>query len=181
MKLGSVYKIIHHQSDIVYVGSTFNELRHRFYCHKTKNTKCCITKYIEKYGKKNFSIMLIKEYKVCDRKHLQAWEQFWINKLTCINKYNAIPFLWKDKIKRYNKEYYENNKYKKKENNKKYRENNKEKIKKYYQKNKEKIIKKNKEKIKCHICNCMIRKQGLKKHYKTKKHLDNLNKIKSEK
>jgi hypothetical protein len=175
MKVGRVYKIVHHQSDIVYVGSTFNELRYRFYDHKKKDCSSSIGKYIQKYGKKNFTIMLIKEYQVCDKKHLHAWEQFWINKLICINQQGAIPFLWIDKK---NKIYRENNKDKKHIVNKIYREKNKEKIKKnlrkYYQKNKEKILQKHKQKIKCEICNCLIRKQGLREHMKTKKHINNL-------
>ena len=188
MKIGRVYKIIHNQSDIVYVGSTFNQLRHRFYCHKTKGCSSSIGKYIEKYGKKNFTIMLIKEYQVCDRKHLKVWEQFWINKLNCINIYNAIPFLWrKEYQKTKDKEYYENNKDKKKEYREKHRENKKEIMKQYYKKNKEKIKKHNKEyreknggQIFCEVCKCNTSKLNYNRHIKTKKHLDNLNKYKNE-
>ena len=34
MKTGKVYKIIHKQSNIIYVGSTFNTLRDRWQRHK---------------------------------------------------------------------------------------------------------------------------------------------------
>ena len=34
MKIGKIYKIIHNQSNICYVGSTFNTLRDRWGNHK---------------------------------------------------------------------------------------------------------------------------------------------------
>jgi len=167
MKTGRIYKIIHNQSNICYVGSTFDKLRYRFRTHKSKSNNTCIGKYIQKYGKKNFTIMLIKEYQVCDRKQLNAWEQLWINRLTCINEIGSISFLWINKLK---KIYYD----------KKWREDNKEQIKKYrkkhYQKNKEKILKKRKEKIKCESCNCMIIKHSIREHERTKKHINNIQK-----
>ena len=206
MKIGRVYKIIHNQSDLVYIGSTFDKLRQRFYNHKiNKKSLCIISKYINQYEAKNFKIMLIKEYKVVDRKHLRSKEQLWINKLRCINKNNAIPFLWKkilDKIyrkenkekinnltskwrkenKNYLKEYRKNHYHKNKEKNtlqnKIYRENNREKIKeihkRYREKNKEKIRENTKQKVKCNVCDCMIRKCGIRRHEKSKKHINNL-------
>ena len=149
MKVGRVYKIVHHQSDIVYVGSTFNELRYRFYDHQKKTRSTSICKYIQKYGKKNFKIMLIKEYQVCDRKHLNAWEQFWINKLICINRKGAIPLL-NDKMVKIQE--------------KLNREKNKDKTKKYQS-----------QKVFCNICKCYMRRDSKDKHIKTKKHIKNLN------
>jgi len=189
MKLGRVYKIIHHQSNIVYVGSTFNELRHRFYHHKANLGTSCISKYIKKYGKKNFTIMLIKEYQVCDRKHLNAWEQFWINKLNCINEKGCISILHKNK---YMKIYRKKNKEIIKEKKMIFYQKNsiliKEKSKKYYEKNKDKILQKKKiyrEKnggqIFCEVCKCNTSKLNYNRHIKTKKHLHNLNKIKMKK
>ena len=89
--LGKIYKIIHNQSNICYVGSTCNELRQRWQEHKRHSTnekvrKLSIYKYFEQYGIENFKIILIKEYEVIDRKHLEAYEQLWISKLKAINK-----------------------------------------------------------------------------------------------
>ena len=200
MKIGRVYKIVHNQSDLVYIGSTFNQLRFRFQQHKTKGN-CIISKYLKEYGKENFKIILIKKYNVIDREHLHAKEQLWINKLRCINKNNCIAFLWKDiYFLKYNKKYY----YENKEYFKEYREENKEHIKiqfkkyyqenkeynkerhkKYYQENKERlkikyyqnkqlIAQKNRQKIYCEICNCIITKSALYHHRKSKKHIKNL-------
>ncbi len=131
MKTGRIYKIVHNQSNIVYVGSTFNLLKNRWQNHKNtvrrENKKeCCIVKYLKEYGVENFTIILIKEYQVCDRKHLQAWEQYWINKLTCINKVNALRFLYEKKLK----------KIKRKENKEKIRIQQR----KWYEKNREKVL-----------------------------------------
>ena len=174
-KTGRIYKIIHNQSNFCYVGSTFNQVRHRWQKHKDSHKyckhKCSISKYFDKYGIKNFKCILIKEYSVVDRKHLRAIEQIWINKLNSINKNNSIPFLWMDKKQLY---YRVNNKKKISERGKLYRERNRDKIrkkkseyrkkngkklcdksKKYYQKNKERVRergyiyrRKNKDKIK---------------------------------
>lgn len=49
----------------------------------------------------------------------------------------------------------------------------------YYQKNKEKwndkYLKKGYEKIKCDVCDCMIRRKHKSRHERTKKHQRNLN------
>lgn len=171
-KIGKVYKIIHTQSDIVYVGSTFNRLSDRFRQHRY-NFECTITKYIKQYGYKNFKIILIKEYEVVDRKHLESKEQIWINLLKPINKNSAFTI---EKLK--DKQYRNNNKDKIKESSKKHYENNKDEIIKkqqeYQEKNKDKISKRFKEKIKCEICNCFITKYNKSRHEQTKKHLNAL-------
>ena len=168
MKVGKIYKIIHSQSNIIYVGSTFNTLRDRWMRHKIKSG-CCIYKYIEKYGLNQFKIILIKEYEVIDREHLEAYEQLWINKLKSINEKSAFSIY---KLQR--KEYYENNKELKKTYYHNNKEKNKEKVKKYQEKNKEKIKEYNKEynkkKILCDSCNCLINQINAKRHNKTKKH-----------
>ena len=183
MKIGKVYKIICSQSNDVYIGSTFNTLRDRWMEHKNRyrvyqkdpSRSMSIHKYFDKYGIENFKIILIKEYEVVDRKHLESKEQLWLNKLKNINKnsaFNVIPKL-AQQISKYNyklknkdkiQEYYENNKNK-----------IKEKIKEYYEKNKDKVRINQSEKKKCQICNCEVRKGAFKRHEKTKKHLQSLN------
>jgi len=94
MQSGNIYKIIHTQSNIIYVGSTFDSLRNRFHNHKHDN-RTTIGKYMEQYGSDQFKIILIKQYQVVDRKHLQAFEQLWINRLKSINKMQTFTPLHK--------------------------------------------------------------------------------------
>ena len=103
---GIVYKIIcpQHQS-IVYIGSTYGQLRHRWQNHKSDykkwlkdNTKSCysIFPYFEKYGIDKFRIIEIKKYLCCrenenDTKHLRAYEQLWMNRhRKCVNEKKAF-------------------------------------------------------------------------------------------
>jgi hypothetical protein len=147
MKTGKIYKIIHNQSNIVYVGSTYNTLRDRWYKHKSnynnylkeKSGEIAIYPYFKNYGIENFKIILIKEYKVIDRKHLSVYETLWIKKLNTINKNSPfrIKKIWrkqyhqlhKEENNKKSKKYCENNPEKIKESQKLYRENNPEKIK----------------------------------------------------
>jgi len=156
MKTGRVYKIVHNQSDLCYIGSTFNELRRRFQGHKAaarcdKTTDCTITKYIKLHGVKNFNMILVKEYKVVDRQHLRAMEQLWINKLRCVNKFNSIPILWRNR--------YQANQFVK-----------------YYEANKERLLAQKAEKISCDNCGRKVRKSNMSQHKRTKRcmnHHDN--------
>lgn len=178
MAIGSIYKIAHNQLDIVYVGSTFKTLKDRWSAHKApKNTKCIIYPYIKKYGAENFKIILIKEYEVIDRNHLESKEQLWINKLKCININNTIKIQ-----KYYSKHYYEQNKLSIAEKGKLYRNKNANIIKErkhlYNKNNKDKISdsckswrEKNKERIECY-CGANIYKYKLTDHKKSKKHLN---------
>jgi len=157
---GTVYKIVCTlDNSIVYIGSTFNELRHRWQQHKNSYKKylngkfpyMSIYPYFEKFGIENFKIFKIKDYKCYrehnkDSKHLHVYEQLWINKTKgCVNNRSAfmIPIVFKEYQKEYNKEYRETNKEKIKEKRKEYTETNKDKIKQkqkeYREANKDKI------------------------------------------
>lgn len=160
---GYVYKIIHNQSNICYIGSTFN-IKIRWQGHKdsfkkfidkTSTKNCIIYKYFEEFGINNFKMILIKEYEVCDRKHLQMYEQLWMNKLKCINKNKSFQPLNEERNRQYNeymsthrKMYYENNKERIIERVNNYYNNNKnainEKRRNNYNDNKDKIQKQNK-------------------------------------
>lgn len=99
-KIGKVYRIICTvDPNIQYVGSTFNELRHRWQQHKKgyirwlreKGATISIYPYFKKYGIEHFKIVLIKEYTVYasndkDHKHLMVYEQLWISKTKSVNK-----------------------------------------------------------------------------------------------
>ena len=97
----------------------------------------------------------------------------------------------KEKIAQLHKEYYEENKEKIIQKNKEYNKENKEKImqymKEYNKKNKEKLLKQmkeyrqnNKEKMKVKItceCGAVVRRYGITRHRKTKKHQEYVNSI----
>jgi len=125
---GTVYKIICLcDSNIVYIGSTFNLLKQRWQEHKNHYKKnklqISIYPYFDKYGLENFKCVKIKNYIVYrehqrDFKHLRVYEQLWISKTgkKCINKNNAINIQWisnknygilnKEKISKHKKEYH---------------------------------------------------------------------------
>ena len=214
-KTGKIYKIIHNKSNICYVGSTMNTLRDRWYNHgagfksflKHGINSVSIYPYFKQYGIENFKIILIKEYKIIDKKHLFMWEQIWINKLRPINTMNALnfKFLNKEKIKKKQEEYDRNNKEQLKEQLKKYnkeilnkykgKERNKIRNKIYYQNNKERLVEynrkyreNNKEQIKKRdnkiniekfICECGGKYDTKHKngHFKTKMHITYFNSI----
>jgi len=156
---GTIYKIVCSlDENVIYIGSTYNQLRHRWQKHKSnykeylegKHGCISIYPYFEKFGIENFKIMRIKDYECyrgnkSDSKHLQAYEQLWINKTRCVNKIStfSIPIVAKQKKKEKGKEYREANREKLSENRKEYYEANREvileKSKEYYQANQEKI------------------------------------------
>ena len=96
--IGRIYKIIHAQSNFIYIGSTTQFLRTRWAEHKYKHTRNQSVLYdqMNKHGIDQFKIMLIKEYEVIDRKHLYAYEQLWINKLSSGNEHAAFQPLDKE-------------------------------------------------------------------------------------
>ena len=180
--IGHIYKIICSlDSSFCYIGSTFNELRHRFQNHKTKyktQTGVTIYEYFKKYGIENFKIIKIKSYNVYrshnkDDLHLKVYETLWINKTkNCINK--IAPFNPLRKNKRFLRMYLrpimkERNKYDP-EYQKKYRENNKQKLK---EQSSEKII--------CERCNAEIKKRSKCNHVKSKKCIEIYEKSKKDK
>jgi len=96
--------MVHNQSNVVYVGSTFNQLKKRWAQHKsqfkTDPSEISIYSYFKKHGIENFKIVLIKEYEVSsknlqDKKHLSVYETLWIKKLNAINKLEPCSGLLK--------------------------------------------------------------------------------------
>jgi hypothetical protein len=120
--IGRIYKIVSSQSEECYIGSTLNTLTHRFYRHKChykewKNgngNRTAANSFLlfKKYGVETCKILLIKEYEVVDREHLEAYETLWINKTK--NKVNKMcPFSlsnYGEHKKKYDANYYQQNK-----------------------------------------------------------------------
>jgi ribosomal protein S17E len=168
--IGRVYKIVCSQSDDVYVGSTFNELRIRWKQHKfAKTNRCAITPLLEKYDVSSFKIVLIKLYEVVDRKHLQAYEQLWISKLRCINKNNPFRIEWLSK-----KDYYQRNRNKILEYYSQYAQDNKERVSGYKTKYNQKHEEERKAKIHCAVCKYDVIQRDLKRHESSARHQANL-------
>jgi hypothetical protein len=92
--IGLIYKIIHNQSNDIYIGSTFDSLKGRFNQHKLNcnnkhyNSRLIIYDLFKEFGVDNFKIILIKQYDVIDKKHLFMYEQLWMNKLNPVNNKN---------------------------------------------------------------------------------------------
>ena len=170
-KTGRVYKIIgitEETKDMLYIGSTFQELEDRYSKHYSTRPGI-MPKMMRIYGKDSFEIELIKEYKCIDKPQLLALEQLYMNryKNRIINQYDAVRFHKKEKRKEVEKRYREKNKEKNKEKYKENYEKNKEKIKedkrRYYEKNKEKI----KEIVTCINCGCKLTFNNMPRHKKS--------------
>lgn len=156
-----IYKLYCKDKNITdcYVGSTTN-FKHRKRNHK----KACnnendrqhhfkVYQFIrDNGGWNNWSIEIIEEVNVNDKKELRKLERKYIESLNstlnCVIPTRSIKE-WCEDNKEYYKEYYENNKEEIKEYIKEYRENNKEKIsenkKEYYVDNKVHLVEKAKE------------------------------------
>ena len=77
--IGRIYKIVHLQSDIYYIGMTTNLLCKRWSSYKSdynkeNHSKISIYPYMIKFGIENFKILLIKEYDVVYKQHLKVYE-----------------------------------------------------------------------------------------------------------
>ncbi len=174
--MNKIYKIIDNTNGNIYVGSTKSTLKLRLQNHvrhykqskkttttsdKKKNVFCSSFDIIKN---ENYAIELIEEGKF----NIKEREQYYIDNLDCVNKYNAIKDKdykknWyiknKDQILTKQKHYAEDNADKIKEYQKKYIEDNKDKIKikqtewltqnkdkkketdkQYYEQNRERII-----------------------------------------
>ena len=164
-KIGIVYRIVCLSNPELppYIGSTFNQLRHRWRNHKANYKKylkgevTCVSifPYFTQYGIENFKILKIKEYLVYrehekDRRHLSVYEQLWMNKLKNVNKCNSIPFLYvRLRTKLYNQQYHKDKAKELSTKNKIIYIENRDKIleqkKDYHKRNKDKINEKHKK------------------------------------
>jgi len=129
---GKIYKIVCHETDEVYYGSTiYKYLSSRLAKHKS--TRTCKSKQIIDRG--NYSIILVENYPCENRTQLETKERYYIENNVCINKY--IPT-------RTQQEYCLDNRDRVREIKKKWNENNRDRVretqKKWYQNNRDRIL-----------------------------------------
>ena len=190
-----IYHIRHMESnEVVYVGSTTNfsqrKGKHKYDCNNEegKHFTYPIYCHIRDNGGFNcFEVIPIKSLKLENKTELLIAEQEEIDKhRTLVNSRKAHMTIEdrKEYDKQYDKQYYQEHKEVIAEKKKQYREENKEKIKQqeklYYQENKEIIKEKQqqrqKQTVKCPICNSISLRRQLKRHQRSKKCQEYLNK-----
>ena len=198
-----VYKIIclDPEIDDIYVGSTcaFRKRKHEHKSDCNNDNSKRHNRYVYKFirnngGWDNWSMVVIKAYpNITNKMELLTKEMKWLKKLNATLNQNVpgkllqlgkIDYkkqyaeLNKEKLMEYKKKYTELNKTKIAENKQKYYEVNTERIREthkiYYEQNKDKIKQKVREKVRCD-CGCMICRDCLPKHRKTKKHIQLMN------
>lgn len=163
-----IYKIVCNDLEIkgCYVGHTTNFIKrkqnHKYRCNNESDKfyNMLVYKTIrENGGWNNWSMIMVEEIKCNNKLEVEKKERYWIEELKSdLNK--IIPT-------RTQKEYRNDNKEQIKEKKKEYYEKN-------YEQNKEKLY----EKFECE-CGGKYIYQNKSIHFKTKKHLDYLNKINS--
>jgi hypothetical protein len=168
-KNGKIYVLRSHQTDKIYIGSTTTKLSKRLSKHKSdfkywKNGKYI---YVSSYELMKYGDVYIELLELCpcdSKMELHKREGELIREMECVNKriagrtdkeYRADN---KDKIKEYNKEWYEANQDKKKE---------------YYQENKDKIKDRQNIKYDCY-CGGKYNYSHKSKHFKSQKHLNHI-------
>lgn len=183
-----IYKICSDFGDDMYVGSTTNQLSKRMATHRSdyrqwkqgKKGKCSSYDIFDKYGVDNCKIILVEECKCNNKNQLRKKEDEYIRNMDCINKNKA--FITDEEKKQYKQQYYEDNKHnileQVKQNYEQNKDNKLQQMKQYYEQNKEKLLEQMKQPKHCDDCNCEIRKSDFKKHERSKKHINNLNKKK---
>lgn len=161
-----IYKICCKDINVkeVYVGSTTNfdkrKCSHKNRCNNSndKSYNLNVYKFIrDNGGWDNFDMVMIEEYKCNDKLELHARERYYLEQLgATLNM--CIP-------SRTKKEYDEKNKEKIKEYQKEYQKTDKHKeYKKEYDEKREEKAKL--DKIKCELCNKIMRKDSLTRHNK---------------
>jgi len=192
-KNGKIYTIRYrNDSTLIYVGSTCLPLYKRWHAHKKRCFRagdegydCLLYQKIRETNDiENWYIELYENYPTDSKELLLKFEGEVIRKLSTLNK--RIEGRTKQEYQQDNKEkicerkqkYKESHRDEIKTKSKEYYDNNKiiiiEKRKEYYENNKNIIAERCKEKIICE-CGCEIRKDNLKRHMKSTKHLEKIN------
>ena len=144
---GKIYKIYSKTLDNCYYGSTTMTLKKRLTAHKSKfkNGKYCKSRDVLKYN--DYEIILVELFPCKNKKQLDRREGYYQRNFKCINTQIAgrTQKEWvqdhKEERKKYHKQYYQDH-------------------------SKEKL----KVKMTCE-CGSVVRKDNVRRHNKTKKHL----------
>lgn len=188
---GKIYRLKSKSTNQSYIGSTsmpylsqrLAEHLHNFKTYQKKKIRYMTSFKILECD--DYEIELIANFPCANKQQLEREEGKYIKLEKEENKYNCVNQVIAGRTL---KEYCADNKEKRKENHKKFRDVHKEKIKdyqqefyaenkekiverqkKYYEANKEKINVRQSEKVICVICDCLVRKDGLKRHQQTLK------------
>jgi hypothetical protein len=154
---GFIYEIVCNLTNERYVGSTTN-LNLRKSQHKNHYNSCSSSRIIERG---NYTFNILEEVVFENKIELLSKEREYIQQGNCIN--SNIPFLTKEELNQYNKDY----NYKYYHSHKEERKELKSKIdKEYYEKNRLKLL----TKMKCE-CGSEYIYCSKSRHLKTKKHL----------
>ena len=87
---GKIYKITSNQTELIYVGSTIQELRRRFWQHTSKSMGSqCLSREITKYG--DARIQLIEEFPCNSKYELENREYEHMSDL-CVNLWKPCRF-----------------------------------------------------------------------------------------
>lgn len=190
--IGRVYKIIHLDSSLCYIGSTCDTLPGRWRTHKStyktwiknkdKYGTVALYPYLEQYGCDRFKMILIKEYQIADAKQLWAYEQLAINRTKlCCNQIAALQLIstismprhYRQLISERQKNYYQANKQMISKRKSDHYQANKDAISKQskdrYQTNKQSIKEYKATKVMCE-CGTESSKTSISVHRKTAKH-----------
>ncbi len=101
-----VYKIVNDINDDIYVGSTRNELRKRFFQHKSRSKKYPdmnnLYKFINEVGISHFRIIEIERFEFIDKEYQLKKEQEYIDLYKpLLNKIDAYSYCPHNKVKNY--------------------------------------------------------------------------------
>ena len=115
---GKIYKIVNDELNLTYFGSTCSTLTRRLSSHKTSKNRC--SSKVLFTTETNAKIFLVEKFPCNDKEELHQRERFYIENNDCINKVipnrkpkeskKACDLKNKERIKNYNKEYWEKNK-----------------------------------------------------------------------
>ena len=159
-----IYKIYNTINDDIYVGSTTQKLcermrDHRYCINNQKKKDRPLYQAFREHGIEHFFIELIEKCPCNDKDELRKKEGDRIRQLK--------PYLNMNIAGRTCKEYHNDNREHIKEHKKQYHEHNKEYFKEYSKAH-------NGEKITCE-CGCMIARGQLRRHQRSKKHIELMN------
>lgn len=170
---GKIYKLVNDIDDEFYVGSTCETLAKRKGGHKALSKERPhrhVYLHLSKVGWENVHIVLIEEYPCENIEQLKARERHWIDELKpSLNR--ILPIRTQEERNQYIKEWREQNHDKFSQTQRKWREQNKEKIRESVKSESRKQYLK--EKKTC-VCGCVVSRDCLSRHWKSKKHQEKL-------